>query len=310
MDHRIFSSLKKLFFKNKQRVNYLETPNGKVLIKVFSNKQTSRSIPLIIIHGGPGFPHDYLLNLAALSENRPVIFYDQLGCGLSPCKTDNSLWQMKRFVEELLSVITFLGYEKVNLLGHSWGTCVAAEFYFAYPDLLKNLIFASPCLSIPLWVNDAQQLIKELPMEFKIILEQGNKKEDYYSMEYQNAQEEYYKQFIYRLNPMPEIFSSIRATCGLDCYHYLWGPNEFTVVGSLKDYDISPKLAEIKVPTLYTCGRYDEARPDTVLSFSKLTPNSEFQVFEESAHFPHLNEKDKYVETINCFLLRNANPKD
>lgn len=302
-NYPLTSFIGKLFLTKKESINYMPTLNGKVFIRVFSNKKTSTQVPLIVIHGGPGFPHDYLLNLAALSENRPVIFYDQLGCGLSPCKADNSLWQMKRFVEELLSLITFLGYEKVSLLGHSWGSCVAAEFYFAYPDLVKSLIFASPCLNISLWVADAQQRIKELPIEYKIILEQGNKKEDYYSVEYQNAQQEYYKRHIYRLNPMPEIFSSIRATCGLDCYHYMWGPNEFTVVGSLKNYDVSPKLSAIKVPTLYTCGYYDEAAPNTVLSFSKLTPRSELKVFKDSAHFPHFNEKDNYLETIDRFLL-------
>ncbi len=310
MKYHFFSFLKKLCNSKKERVNYLETLNGKVLIKIFANKKTSPQTPIIIIHGGPGLPHNYLLNLEALSENRAVIFYDQLGCGLSPCISDNSFWQIKRFVKELLSIVTFLGYKKVNLLGHSWGACVAAEFYFVYPALVKSLIFASPYLSAPLWMKDAQELIEELPMEYKIILEQSNKKQDYYSLEYQNAQQEYYKRYLYRLDPLPEVFSSSRATFGLDCYHYMWGTNEFTIEGSLKDYDASAKLSEIKVPTLYTCGRYDEARPETVLHFSKLTPKGEFKVFEDSAHFPHLNEKDKYLETIESFLIRNANPKD
>ena len=60
------------------------------------------SVPLLCLHGGPGVPHDYLENMSLMaSEQRRVIFYDQLGCGFSDLPDDTARWQIPRFVTEL-----------------------------------------------------------------------------------------------------------------------------------------------------------------------------------------------------------------
>lgn len=62
---------------------------------------TGRNSPLLLLHGGTGTGHDYLLPMAALSADRPVIFYDQLGCGRSDAPEDEALYRIPRFVEEV-----------------------------------------------------------------------------------------------------------------------------------------------------------------------------------------------------------------
>ena len=59
-------------------------------------------VPLVIVHGGPGATHDYLEPLEALADERPVVFYDQLGAGNSDAPDDDSLWTNQRIIDELL----------------------------------------------------------------------------------------------------------------------------------------------------------------------------------------------------------------
>lgn len=302
MSKIIKQAWQKILCRSKTEEDYFGHKQGKSYFQRFKSKRRTSNKPLIIVHGGPGTPHDYLLNLSIISEKRDVVFYDQYGCGKSPAGLDKVSWEVQEFVEELFELVKALNYHKVNLLGHSWGACVAAEFSLRYPELVEKIVFASPSLSIPLWLEDAKKLIANLPVEFRLPLELGNKKGDYYSVEYQNASDEYHNRYVYYLDPIPEVFIEIRKSFGLNCYHYMWGPNEFTAIGVLKDYDISPRLRELKPPVLYTCGRFDEATPEAVNYLAKLTPHSRVVCFENSAHFPHINEKEIYLAELNKFF--------
>ena len=81
---------------------------------------TSGRLPLLVLHGGPGFPHDYLEDLAGLADHgRTVVFYDQIGCGKSDHPDDAALWTMATFVEEVAAVGDALGLDHVHVLDHS-----------------------------------------------------------------------------------------------------------------------------------------------------------------------------------------------
>jgi proline iminopeptidase len=82
------------------------------------------------------------------------------------------------------------------------------------------------------------------------------------------------------------------------------GPSEFTVTGNLANYDISGRIHEISIPTLFTCGRYDECTPDETAWYQELMPGSEMVVFEDSAHMPHFEERSRYIQVIRDFLHR------
>src|SRR5690606_18398895 len=113
--------------------------------------------PVILLHGGPGSSHWSMQGLDVLAEERPVIFYDQLGCGKSDRPTNTSLWNMDRFVEELHQLKEALQLKDFHILGHSWGTTLAAAYYLTYPEGVKRIIFSSPCLSAPIWARDQER---------------------------------------------------------------------------------------------------------------------------------------------------------
>src|SRR5688500_13940495 len=105
-----------------QREGYVAVEGGRVWYGVVG---AGAGAPLLALHGGPGYPHDYLEPLERLAGERPVIFYDQLGCGRSDRPDEPALWRVERFVDELGRVRAELSLEQVHLLGHSWGSMLA-----------------------------------------------------------------------------------------------------------------------------------------------------------------------------------------
>ena len=143
--------------------------------------------PILVLHGGPGYPHDYLEPLEELAIDRSVVFYDQLGCGRSERPDDPGLWTVERAVLELAAVREALSLPRVHLYGHSWGTMLAVDYALTWPEGLESLILASPCIQIPRWIEDSKQLRKQLPTEVQQVLDHGEATGEIYSPEYLNA---------------------------------------------------------------------------------------------------------------------------
>lgn len=142
---------------------FIDVTGGKVWYQI--HEKNTNSTPVIVLHGGPGSSHYSLQGLQKLVEDRPVIFYDQLGCGKSDRPIDTTLWNIDRFVEELGQIREALSLDEFHILGHSWGTTLAAAYYLSKPDGVKSIIFSSPCLSAPLWAEDQDKNRKLLPLE-------------------------------------------------------------------------------------------------------------------------------------------------
>jgi len=261
-----------------------------------------RGLPLLTLHGGPGFPHDYLTSLAGLAAERPVIFYDQLGCGRSDRPDDPSLWTVERFVEEVHQVVAALGLDRYHLLGQSWGSMLATDFALTRPAGLVSLILASPPLSIPRWLADCARYRHELPAEVQAVLDRHEAAGTTSSAEYQEATMAFYRRHVCRLDPWPPELMRCLEGVGWPVYHAMWGPNEFFMTGTLRTYDRTPRLGEITLPTLFTCGRYDEATPEATAWYASLVPGARLAIFEQSAHMPHLEEREAYLATVRDFL--------
>lgn len=259
-------------------------------------------VPLVVLHGGPGFPHDYLEPLAALSVERPLLFYDQLGCGRSERPDDPALWRVERFVQELEALLQALGLKRVHLLGHSWGSILAVEFALAWPARVVSLMLASPCLSIPRWLDDLSRYRAMLPVDVQLILNRHEAAGTFDAPAYQMATMEFYRRHLCRLDPWPPQLLRSLEGAGLPVYETMWGPNEFTITGALRAYDRTDSLAALQLPVLFTCGRYDEATPETTAFYSERLSGSRLAVFERSAHMPHLEEPDVYLSAVHGFL--------
>ncbi len=282
---------------------YVDVPGGKVWYKIAGSGD---AIPLLLLHGGPGVGHDAFEPFEALASDRPVVFYDQLGCGKSDQPDDSSLWRIERFVEEVAAVRRALHLERMHLLGHSWGGWLAIEYMLGMPSGVVSLILAGTSASLRQVAEETARLKATLPQEVLDTLQRYEAVGDYHNPEYEHAMMEFYTRFVCRLDPWPEpLMRSLNNLMSNPVpYETIQGPNEFTITGNLKDWDRTARLGEIRVPTLITCGRYDELGPPCAEILQRGIPNSEMRIFEQSAHLTYLEETELYLQVVRDFLSR------
>ena len=283
------------------REGHVEVEGGRVWYRIVGE---GPKVPLLTLHGGPGCPHDYLLPLAALGDERPVIFFDQLGCGKSDRPTDSGLWRIDRFVRELATLRAALGLDRIHLLGHSWGTMLATDYALARPEGLISLILASPAISMPRWAADLAAYRARLPRPLRDTLDRHEAAGTTASPEYLRATLLFYQHHVCRIQPWPDLVRRSFDNVAEQVYGTMWGPNEFTATGNLREYDRRDRLGEIALPTLFTCGRFDEATPATTAHYQRLLPGSELRVFERSAHMAMIEESAEFVAVVRDFLAR------
>lgn len=283
------------------REGFIEVTGGNLWYRV-SGK--GPGIPLLILHGGPGSKSSNSDPLRQLGTDRPVIHYDQLGSGNSDRPTDTALWTLDRFVEELEQVIEGLKLKEVHLLGHSWGTMLAASYLFKKPTVVCSVIFSGPAMSAQRWEQDQQNYLKQFPLQIQETIEQSEQQQTTDSPEYQEAMMAFYKRHMCRVDPWPKDMKENMKDMNHQVYNHMWGASEFTVTGTLKHFDATKRLHEIEIPTLFTCGRYDEATPEATEYYASLVPNAEFYVFENSSHMPGVEEPEAYVEVVREWVNR------
>lgn len=262
-------------------------------------------IPLLVLHGGPGGKSSDNSPLCRLGDERRVIHYDQLGCGKSDRPTDTKLWTVERYVEELGQVIKALKLEEVHILGHSWGTMLAASYLFEKPDGIRSVIFSGPALDAQRWERDQRNYLKQFPQEIRDTIKQSELKGTADSAAYNKAMLVFYKRHVCRVDPWPEEMLEDMVKMNQQIYNFMWGASEFTVTGTLKNFDATGRLHQIEIPTLFSCGRYDEATPEATERYAKLVPGAEFHIFENSSHMPAIEEPQAYVAMIREWLSRN-----
>ena len=278
---------------------FVDVKGGKIWYRVTG--QGSQT-PILMLHGGPGTPSYYLNPLSSLGKDRKVITFDQLGCGRSDAITDTTLMTIDTFVEHVNTLLSALQIDKVHLYGHSWGTMLGVDYYLKYPQKIKSLILASPCLSADLWVRDADSLISTLPDSVQIILHNNVNGVPQDSTILARAVTVYSNSFYTRKTPISADIDSANMRTGWNVYNYMWGSNEFFALGTLKNYDRTKELASIKVPTLYTCGDFDSATPKTLRYYQSLTPNSKLVVFKNAGHYTMHDNPEDNVRVISEFL--------
>lgn len=286
-----------------QREGRVPVPGGHVWFKIVGS---GGAIPLLTLHGGPAAGHDYFEPLEALASDRPVVFFDQLGCGKSDKPNDVSLWRIERFAKEVAAVRKGLQVDRVHLLGWSWGGWLAIEYMMSNPSGIVGLVLASTSSSLRQVAAETARLKATLPPDVLATLSRYEAVADYHNSEYEKAMMEFYNRFICRLDPWPECLmrSLNNMTSNPISYETMQGPNEFTITGNLKDWDRTDRLSEIDVPTLITCGRYDELGPACAETLRRGIPHSELHVFEHSAHVALLEETERYMQVLRAFLAR------
>jgi proline-specific peptidase len=261
----------------------------------------SGSAPLLALHGGPGSTHHYFAPLERLSRERPVVLYDQIGCGSSDRPKDIE-WSVGVFRDEVDAVRSRLALERIHLLGTSWGGMLALEHVLSGAEGLVSLVLSSTLASLDDWVAEQRRLRDQLPPGVIEILDRHERAGDYDDPEYERAMEAYFDRHFYRgPKPRPEL-ERMRAERAVDVYRAMQGPNEWTVTGALRGWDVRGRLREIDVPTLVIRGRYDMCTDKIAATLVEGIRNAREVVLERSSHTPVLEETDRYLEAVGSFL--------
>jgi L-proline amide hydrolase len=266
----------------------------------------------VILHGGPGAAHNYVDAYKLLARRgRAVIHYDQLGCGNSTLLPEKGadFWTPKLFIDELENLVDHLGIRAgFHVLGQSWGGMLGAEYGVTRPKGLKSLTIANSPASMRLWVEEANRLRADLPADVQETLtrhEQAGTTDD---PAYQEATMRFYERHVCRVPFPPEVTETFAQIArNPTVYHLMNGPNEFHVIGTLKNWSIVERLPAIDVPTLIISGRYDEATPATVQPFKDGIKGSHWEIFEHSSHMPHVEEQEACMQVVGDFLDDNDN---
>ena len=278
------------------------TPNGNIWTE--ARGLGTPGIPLLVLHGGPGFLSMPQV-VSDLADERPVLFYDQLGCGRSDRPSDTSLYTLPRYVAELAAIRDALGLLDVHLLAHSWGAMLAAEYLLRHrPSGIRSLTLCGPLLSTPLWERDQRRNLSRMPPRVRQAVAVAEENGRFVSDAYQNAMMDYYRRHLCRLDPWPDFLLDAIAQLNMNVYLSMWGPSEFTVTGSLKGTDLLPRLHEIQVPVLLVGGEHDEAAPDTLLTFRDALPHGEMLVLPHASHCHHLEQPALFLPAVRAFLRR------
>lgn len=283
---------------------FVEVPGGKVWCKLYGEHLVSRETPLVLIHGGPGGTSDYFEPILSLSVDRPILVYNQLGSlkskDFDATQDKSKLWNKDRFLDELSCVVKSLSVEKVDLLGHSWGGVLALEYAAKFPDKVVHLVLSSPLINSQRWACDAKELIKELGGVDGQVLQDYIEGKAVDEEAYKKASANFFYAFVFPLHvrKRKELFPGFN----FEIYEYMWGKEEFSVTGNLKEYNGTMLFEKLITPTFISCGRYDEARPSTLQDYAAKIKNARLVIYENSRHAAHLEETELYLKNLENFL--------
>ena len=273
--------------------------------KVWTKKIGSGRVKVLVLHGGPGFSHEYLEALESFLPEAGVemYYYDQLGCNNSDKPDDASLWTLARYTEEVEEVRRALGLDQFVLYGHSWGGILAIEYALNHQGHLRGLVISNMTAGTRSYLERTASIKRQLPPDLLARLTALEAKEDYDSPEYQKIMmEELYPRMLCRIQPWPEPVSRAFRNANEKIYNLMQGKSEFLVTGNLKDWERWDRLHEIKVKALTIGARYDEMDPEDMKKMAILMPNASNVFCPNGSHLCMWDDQEIYFKHLLKFL--------
>lgn len=267
--------------------------------------------PIFFFAGGPGNSHDYMQgNFGHYYKNHQVVFIDMLGCGLSDDAKDKNEYSVQNDAYTVEQVRKTLGFKKITIVGHSYGTVVAQAYATTYPKHVSKMVLINGFHSGEMWqanCNSYNALQKKhFPEVWKKIDSMRNlgyiSSDAEFSKLYGSLPAKYIYYHDLKLNqrvPKKEF-----RGWNLSVYYAIIGRDaDFFVSGSMIDTDFRRELKKLHFPTLIIAGRYDGvSTPEYAVQYKKFMPQAQFVMFEKSAHNPYLEEPEKFYKLLDNFL--------
>lgn len=268
-------------------------------------KNASPEKVLLLLNGGPGLPCDYLLtpHLRLADSGWTIVSYDQLGCGASDKPDDPSLWTLGRYVSELEEVVEFLGLERFNLLGHSWGTWLGTEYALRNQALIARYVVADGDCDTPHLVEQLERLRAALGHDTVAMMRRREAEGSIKHPEYEAAITLLNYRHVCRLETWPEPLKRSLEQWNMGPYETIQGPNEFTYTGNIRDWSLIPKLDGLKMPCLVLCGEFDELPPACSARIHDALPDSRLKIFAGCSHMPFYEDPEVYFPYLARFLV-------
>jgi proline iminopeptidase len=273
--------------------------------KVWTKKVGSGPVKVLLLHGGPGFTHEYLEAMESFLPQAGIemYYYDQLGCGNSDQPDDPALWTLPRYLEEVEEVRQGLGLDHFVLYGHSWGGVLAIEYALQHQRHLRGLVISNMTAGIGALLRHLDVIKRQLAPATQAKLAALEAADAYDTPEYgQIMMEELYPKYICRTTPWPDAVNRVFRHANQKIYNQMQGKSEFVVTGNLKDWERWDRLHEIKVRTLTIGAKYDEMDPEDMKKMARMMPRARAVICEEGSHLCMWDAQAFYFEGLLRFL--------
>lgn len=253
--------------------------------------------PLLLLHGGPGSAHNYFEVLDRLADTgRQIISYDQLGSGNSYVANRPDLWNRKVWTEELMALREHLHLDQVHILGQSWGGMLLIGYLIDHkPEGVVSAILSSTLSNSQLWGHEQHRLIRLMSAEDQQAIARAEQTGNYDSEEYTQANARFMELHCAGAvtEDSPECLRRKKQS-GEESYIVAWGPNEYTPMGNLRDFDYTDRLHELQCPCLITSGTNDLCTPLVAKTMFDRIPNARWELFDGTRHMSFVEQNDKY----------------
>jgi len=263
---------------------------------------------ILCVHGGPGSGQERMTRMANLTEEGlRVIMYDQLGAGKSEKPSNERLYTVERYVDEIEAMRQGLNLGKIHLFGVSFGGFLNVGYGIKYPKNLVSLIIQSGTSSSPVAIAELKRLRNEAPKWVPDTMNRYEEIKDFFNPEYLKAVDYLYRQHICRLDPLPPDIHFPAETRLSDLnyvYRLMWGLHEFYPTGNATNWDVTDNLGSIDCPAMISCGRYDAITPKNSELLHSRIRGSKLHVFESSSHMPIRECPQEFFQVIREFLAQ------
>ncbi len=269
--------------------------------------------PLFLISGGPGGAHVGMHSFAGLKDSCTIVYIDNYGRGKSDVAKDPANYSISRDVEDIEGLRKALGYEKINILGHSYGGLVAQQYAIKYPKQVKHLIIANSFFSGEMWQanddNSNHEIKTNYPEVWERLMAARSNGAHSNDPEHMKIYGEVPYGFLYAYNPdkfLKSIDSSYPNSFNTELYYQLVGDDGDFIIGSdVAKVDYRKQLKDLTMPILIIAGRYDRVSvPTYAVQYKKYCPQAQFVMFEKSGHNPQVEEPEKEFKIIKEFLSK------
>ena len=282
---------------------YIDYLNHKTYYRIVNPE--GHKTPLVLLHGGPGSTHNSheLFDHVAFDDDRPLIMYDQIGCGNSYLDGHPELWTQETWMDELIALREYLHLDQLHILGQSWGgMLIIAYLIEKQPAGICSAIISSGHSSSSLWASEQHRMIALMPEEEQEAIRRAEERGNWDDPAYLRANDHFMTLHCASTDAdSPECLTRPKRS-GREAYLYGWGPNEYVPTGSLADFEYTGRLGEITQPCLIFSGSEDLCTPAVARAMHEGIPGSRWELMEGARHMCFVDRHDDYCRILGEWL--------